>query len=350
MTKRLIYLQFGFWKKLRNNDSVEDKRLFWDLYGALECSNIIADIPVNEWVDDKDDLLFYLLQNSVDGYDTKIEQYVPEKIQNALDFTKEQPIENSCAVYLLDEDIQICEKFSKKLGVLCLNSDMIKEQRFVRGNAVMYEKDEAYDEFEKCKSLLSSPCNSMILIDPYIVFNKLSIDKNLIPLLDKVLPPEPKKLDDQNTAFHLSILSQTNECFMGKYKDKLRYKEIYEYIHKEIKKIRPKMKILFSLYHINTTGNGDGDFHSRHILTNCLLVNSEDGFDIFKNKQNEYTKRREIVSGKHARLEFLYPTLIDNRRLDAANYYRWIKLSATNCIDNNLCWGDKENRLFDLVK
>lgn len=351
MTKRLIYLQFGFWKKVRSFDSVDDKRLFWDLYGALECGNIRADIPINEWEKDADDLLFYLLQNSADGYGTKIEKYVPEKIQDALTVEKEQPPENLCAVYLLDKDTSICEEFSKQLGVLCLNAKMIKEHRYVRGSAVMYEKEESYDKFEKCKIQLASPCNSMILIDPYILFNKWSIGLNLIPLLDKCLPPEPAKQEDQKVIFHLSILSQTNECYIGKYKDKLRYEQIYDYIYSEIRRIRPNMKMCFSLYHINTTGNGDGDFHSRHILTNCMLVNSEDGFDIFENKRNEDTKEWKTVSGKHARFEFVFPTLIDNRRLDADNYYRWLKLSGMNKIDNSLCWGDgdKENRLFDMI-
>ena len=349
MIKRLIYLQYGFWKKMRSGDSVEEKRLFWDLYGALECSNIRADIPPEEWADDKDDLLYYLIQNSYDGNGTEVEEYVPEKIQEALNFNKEQPIENYCGVYLLDENTQMCKEHSNQLGVLCLNAEMIKEfHRFVRGDAVMYEKDEAYDQFEKCASQLESPCNSMILIDPYIVFNKWSIELNLIPLLDKCLPPDPKIQEDQHVVFHLSILSQTNECNIGKYRDKLRYNEIYDYIHKEIKRIRPKMKMLFSLYHINTTGNGNGDFHSRHIITNTMLVNSEDGFDIFKNQKNEYTKKWETVSGKYARFEFLYPTLIDNQGLDAANYYRWIQLSANNRKDNTLSWGDKKNRLFDL--
>lgn len=349
MKKRLIYLQFDFWKKVKCSNSVEDKRLFWDLYGALECSNIRADIPINEWDDEKDELLFYLLQNSVDGYGTEIEQFVPEIFKDALDFNKEQPIENLCAVFLLDEDATSCQDYCTKLGILCLNAEMIKGHKFVRGDAVMYEKGESYDRFEKCKTQLAMPCNSMILIDPYILFNKWSIELNLIPLLDKCLPPNPEKKEDQKILFHLSILSQTNECYIGKYKEKLRYNEIYEYVYEKIKKIRPKLKILFSLYHINTTGNGDGDFHSRHIITNCMLVNSEDGFDIFKNTKNKYTNEWETVSGKHARIEFLFPSLIDNRRLDAANYFRWIKLSSNNCRDSTLCWGnEKENRLFEL--
>ena len=82
-----------------------------------------------------------------------------------------------------------------------------------------------------------------------------------------------------------------------------------------------------------------------------MLVNSEDGFNFFEKKKNKYTKEWETVSGKHARLEFVYPTLIDNRRLDAENYYRWIKLSACNPFNknNNLSWGETENRLFELI-
>ena len=350
MTNRLIYLQFEFWKKLRDGDSVEDKRLFWDLYGALECSNIKADIPVVEWGEDKDDLLYYLLQNSSDGYGTRIERCSSETIQDALDWEKKQPIDNLCAVFLLDEETMTCKARSWEMGVLCLNVEMIKDYRFVRGAAVKYEKDEVSDRFKKCEKHFSSPCNSMILIDPYILFNKWSIEFNLIPLLDKCLPPDPKEEDgQQHMDFHLSLLSQTNECNIGKYHDKLRYEEIYDYVKAKIRKIRPNLKIKFSLYHINTTGNGDGDFHSRHILTNCMLVNSEDGFDIFKSKLNEHTKKWEIVSGKHARIEFLFPTLIDNRRLDAESYYRWIKLSANNCVDNTLSWGDKVNRLFEIA-
>ncbi|MBP5516128.1 MAG: hypothetical protein J6X86_04170 [Bacteroidales bacterium] len=349
MKKRLIYLQSGFWKKIRKCDSVEDKRMFWDLYGALECCNIKADFTSSEWAEDKDDLLYYLLQSSSDGNGTKIEFCATENIQEALDYTKEQSIENLCAAFLLDEETRVCLDRSKELGVLCLNSDMIKEHKFVRGDAVMYEKGEMFDRFDKCKTALASPCNAIILIDPYILFNKWSVELNLIPLMDKCLPPDPKRQDDQKIDFHLSILSQTNQCFIGKYKDILRYEKIYDYVKEEIRKIRPNMKLKFTLYHTNTTGNGDGDFHSRHLVTNCMLVNSEDGFDFFENKKNEYTGKWETVSGKHARLEFLYPTLLDNRRLDADNYYRWITLSANNCVDNSLCWGDKENRLFELV-
>ncbi len=360
MTKRLIYLQSGFWRKIRKWDSVEYKRLFWNIYGALECCNIKTDMSSAEWLDndkDKDNLLYYLLQNSYDGNRTKIEFCTTKMIHEALDFTNEQTIENLCAVYLLDEDTNECVIRSKDWGILCLNADMIKEHRFVYGDAVMYKKGDPYDEFDKCKTQLSSPCNSMILIDPYILFNKWSVKLNLIPLLDKCLPPDPKKQEDQKTIFHLSILSQTNECYIGKYKDKLRYEKIYDHVYKEINKIRPNLKMKFTLYHVNTTGNGNGDFHSRHILTNCMLVNSEDGFDFFECKRNEVTRKKEIVSGKHARLEFLFPALMDNHRLDADNYFRWIELSANNHnewmkekTEERLCWGDGENRLFDLVK
>lgn len=351
MTKRLIYLQSGFWKKIRSSNSVEDKRLFWDLYGALECCDIVANIPDSEWSEDKDDLLYYLLQNSADGFGTKIKRNAPELIQDALDFKKEQSPRNLCAAYLLDADTKTCEGHSSQLGVLCLNTEMIKEHRFVRGDAVMYEKGEIYDRFNKCKTQLAAPCNSMIIIDPYILMKKRSIDLNLIPLLNICLPPEPENEEDQKVEFHLSILSQTNECKKG-YETPFRGKEIYDYVYEEIRKIRPKMKMKISLTHINTTGNGSGDFHSRHLLTNCMLVNSEDGFDFFENSKNKFTKKWETVSGKHVRLEFVYPTLIDNRRLDAENYYRWIKISADNPFNNSdsLRWGDKENRLFALVE
>ncbi|MBO4588319.1 MAG: hypothetical protein J5711_05400 [Bacteroidales bacterium] len=338
MTKRLIYLQSGFWNKIRAKDSVEDKRVFWDLYGALECSNIVADIPEECWKEDE--LLYRLAEKSADGSGVKIIHNDPKKIEQALDPHEEQPIENLCAVYLLDKDTKRCDGISNMQGILCINVDiLLRNDKYVRGAATMYTKGEPHDKFAKCKGLFNSFCNSALIIDPYIARGKNSLDWNLIPLLDAILP------ETSPNAFHLTIMCDTKKCYVGKNIPPITNEKIKKHIKGKIKEIRANLNLSLTLCHIETTGNGDGDFHSRHICTNNMLINSEDGFDLFKwdREKNEY------VCGKHARIEFLFPTLMDNRRLDGDNYYRWIQLAAKNISYEN-SWGTRENRLFELVK
>lgn len=338
MKKRLIYLQFGFWEKIKKRDSVLDKRIFWDLYGALECATIIADIPEEMW--EKDELLYYLQQGKYDGNGGTIIETEPHKIEEALDSGKKQPVDNLCAVYLLDKDNIICDGLSKQQGILCLNVEMlVQNNKYVRGCAAMYSKGDVFDGFSKCKQQFNIPCNSLLIIDPYIAKKKESIEKNLIPILDAILPASL-----HNSKFHITIMCETDNCFVKKYEEPLKNEKIKEYIENQIRTIREKLDISFTLCSIKTTGNGDGDFHSRHILTNNMLINSEDGFDLFGWNRNE----KKVVCGKHARIEFLIPSLMDNRRMDAENYYRWMHLASKNSKSED-SWGTNENRLFELV-
>ncbi|MCR5193842.1 MAG: hypothetical protein K6D59_11140 [Bacteroidales bacterium] len=338
MSKRLIYLQRDFWESIKSSFSVSDRKLFWSLYEALENSNLRSDIPDEYW--EEDDLLYYLLQSSADGSGVIIERNVPQKINEALDATKEQPIENLSAVYLLSENTMLCEGHGMEMGILCLNVDMLrKRSEFVNGCAVMYDKDEKVSTaYEKCEKQLSIPCNSAIIIDPYILSTIYSIDNNLVPLLKYILPKSKLRTE----RFHLSIFSQTKNCFVGKNRQPIYDEDIYQYILKRIHEIQPELDLMFELYHIKTTGNGDGDFHSRHIITNCMIINSEDGFDIFKRE-----KDGTCCSGKNARIEFLNPTLVGTSRKDAENFYRWIKVCSTQEERINSTYIEK-NRLFKL--
>ncbi len=352
MGNRLIYMQYGFWRQIRNDDSVDGKRHFWDLYGALEVSNIIADIPLEEWEwkeekEGKDNLLYYLYQNMVDGNDTEIEKYAPDKIEKALDVGIKQSPKNLCATYLLGQNTMMCVGHSKQLGTLCINAGMFKS--LSRESAVMYEKGEKSDSFKKCQRYMSMPCNSMIIIDPYLGMNLSNIEMNLLPILNNCLPQTTNSSGKAYSNFHLSIFTQTKNCYCGKNESPISDKKLYDLIVNKVNSIRPDLDIDLTLFHIKTTKNGGGDFHSRHIITNCIHVSSEDGFDLFTERNNKE------VSGKHARFIFTIPTLIDNRRLDYANYCRWIKIAAENAEKsaNGDYWvsegKNKNNRLFGIV-
>lgn len=340
-------MQSGFWNKVKAKDSVEKKRIFWDLYGALECSNIITDIPEECW--DKDELLYRLAEKAAGGSGVKIKQNAPNEIENALDPGKDQSIESLCATYLLDKGNADCDGKSIQQGIFCINADMLfANPQYVRGTAVMYKKNEKSDGYNKCKPCIFHTCNSILIIDPYIAKDNKhknidKIDKNLIPLLDRLLPEK-----NIRGEIHITVMCDVLNSQLKKDGEPLTPDGIRSHIESGIRNVRKDLDYSFTLYHIMTTGNGDGDFHSRHICTNNMLINSEDGFDLFAWDK----KKKEYVCGKHARIEFLFPTLMDNRRKDADNYYRWIRLAAKTANEANEVgsWGSKEkNRLFDLV-
>ena len=348
MAKRLIYLQYGFWQSIKKDESVHGRKLFWEIYSALELSDICADIPGEAWKED--DLLYYLIQNSTDGYGTIIDKNNTKRIDSALSKGIEQPLENLCAIYLLNENEIRCKEFGHQQGILCLNANMVRSRAsYILGTAVDYKKGEICDSYSKCGRFLS-PCNSLIIIDPYILKGNWnprtntktnSIELNLIPLLKLIICPKIE------IPFHLSIFSQVYGCVIDT-KNNANGEEVFKYLDRKLHELWPNL--VFSLYHIKTTGDGNGDFHSRHILTNNMAVNSEDGFDLFKNKKDRKTNSDICICGKYARIEFIHPSLSNNRRLEADSYYQWIKIASENRKKEDKCWGWNtfENRLFKM--
>ena len=249
MINRLIYIQYGFWQAIKRDETVHGKKMFWDIYSALELSDICADIPHEIWEED-DNPLYYLIQNSADGCGTTIDMNNPERLKTALNNEIEQPIDNLCAIYLLDEDDKMCEEYGRQLGIICLNATTIRHRSsYVLGAAVDYKKGENYDGYSKCSKFLS-PCNSLILIDPYILkgnWNQRSntktnsIELNLIPLLQKIIP---QQID---IPFHLSIFSQAYGCVID-ISNSANGEDVFNYLNKKIHELWPN--IIFSLYHI----------------------------------------------------------------------------------------------------
>ncbi len=346
-------MEYGFWQSIREDGTAPGKLLFWELYEVLKISNICADIPREVWERETNseipNLLYYLYKSNRNA-GLEVDRCNPNRISDALTGEK---IENLCAVYLLDKDDDYCKKQAENKGILCLNYSLLKKRKeFLRGNAVMYNKGTRSDEYRKCEKQFFTPCNSLIIIDPYLLPDwskkrisegtkqekyKELISDNLLTILDRIIP---SKLD---ISFHISIFSQPKNNNCGFNDD-----DIFNYLNTEINTRYDIKNVHLSLYHVFTTGNGKGDFHSRHIMSNCMMVNSEDGFDLFSREGKGYP-----VCGKWARLEFVWPPLDDNSRKDVDNYYQWIWIAYKNTQNINKCQkcgGDGINRLFDFWK
>ncbi len=230
------------------------------------------------------------------------------------------------STYLVEKDTIFCEKKWKKQGVTVLNKNLLdknpsffslKESYVCKGKDVRYNKGWEEQEFQSV--LGYHHCNALILMDKYICKegSVSRMNRNLKSLLNVLLPESLEGL-----PFQLSIFSEF---------DQMQGKRIHQEILDTISVIRPNLNIQFTLYHTH-------EIHDRIIVTNSYMIEVGAGFALFKNgiAANETTIRY-----------FPYKK---------PDYYQRIrsvaKISQKSEANENFAnhWGNKENRLFEIVQ
>ena len=334
--KPIVYLQSGFWESLSAENSRECKRTMLDVSDAMGDSCVITDATEEQIL--RDEFLKIIIKQKT--YQRCNNDFV-DKIINNLNLPCNT--ENLCATYLLDKSVSECQNIEKKYGVLALNAKNATDRRYLfKGDGFSLDKAIRYNlRYLTFKEKLSQPCNSLIIIDPYLLIKREisgdgeiyypGISNNLESLLDTILPQELE------VDFNLTIISCLDKP------DEV--KRVYEKIKKCLKRIRKGLSVKLGLFY---TGKGYfhkiESFHSRHIISNTFAVDSEDGLDLFNN--NGYiTKNNPVVS-------IVFPRLFGDSRQDITKYCKWIasvKKYINNEVDK-LYEGSKENRLFDLVE
>ena len=328
MKTRLIYLQSGFWNKVREDSSVEGQRTLLELYDIFSESDICSDMNIEEWKNDE--LLMFILKKYVSGGNIELEFDSKDKIENVLNSTEEN-IEELSAVYMLNESKMKCDGYGIQKGILAITPDNLPRRKdLFKGQSFSVDKGVNYERtYLSFRDKLKHFCNSMIIIDPYILSKPKLLQENLIPLLKSILPENLK------IPFHLSIFS--------KIADNKPIDEMYSQIEEELKKIRQNLDIELSIHKIIGT---DNEFHSRHIITNNALIDSEDGFNLFN-----YIKE----STKNATITKVYPRFLGDDRGDMSKYLKWISIAKKRALSKKEIiggakWGDGNNRLFDMIE
>ncbi len=335
--KSLVFLQSGFWEKLSENPSREEIRCMLDVTDALDGSVVISDL--SEEMIQQDKFLMVLFKQKT--YKRCETSYIYKQIES---LNTENNVDNLCATYLLDNNVSECKEIEEKYGVLVLNASNIHNRRYIfKGDGFSLNKRNRYSlRYMSFKNKLSHPCNSLIIIDPYLLIerdidnesgmtNYPGIENNLESLLDAILPLH------LSIDFHLTIIS----CLS----DPMDINKVYEKIGISLKRIRKDLTT-----HLNLVYTSKGysysieSFHSRHIISNTFAVDSEDGFNLF-NRKGYLTKNNPSVS-------IVFPRMFGDSRQDMTKYFNWIS-SVKKYIDESsdkVVYGDKNNRLFDLVK
>lgn len=333
-----VYFQSGFWRDLSLNTTREGIRAMLDVSDILSNSHVITD--ASEDVIKNDPFLMIMIRQG--NYYRCDENYIEKKISS---LKTDQNAEDLCATYLLDKRSNECEKIENRNGVvaICVES-LLRRYYLFKGDGFCLNKSHRYVlGYMTFKEKLHQPCNSLIILDPYLLSKRKidsetqniifpGISNNLESLLDAILP---YTLD---VDFHLTIISNLE-------KGKEDVKRVYEKVKKCFKRIRKDLTIRFGFFYTEKGYDFKVEsFHSRHILANSFIVDSDDGLDLFGDK-GYITKNNPTIS-------IVFPRLFGNSRQDITKYENWIRSVKIHVEDSSdsLFYGTKENRLFELVK
>ncbi len=350
--KPIVYLQAGFWEGLSANNSREGIRTMLDVTDALGDSCVFTDVT-EEMILHDDFLKIIIKQKSYHRCD---DLYI-DKIINNLNSSLPSYNRNLCATYMLNKSRSECESIENCYGVIALNPSTIKERSYLfKGDGFILNRRVRYNQrYLTFREKLCHPCNSLIIIDPYLLKKRgigadgktyyPDIANNLESLLDAILPL------NLSVDFHLTIISCVENSNIGNRSKEINIRDElkcrYEKIRKCIKRIRKDLynDIKFGLFNTSIGYRYDMEsFHSRHIISNTFVIDSEDGLNLF-NENGYLTKNNPALS-------VVFPRLFGNSRQDLAKYFNWvmsIKKYVNEEVNEKNFWGIKENRLFELV-
>lgn len=274
-------------------------------------------------------ILFQLLKRYNDGEDI-VRFDEPEIIQDD-DINQNYKSDNIYrrATFLIDKPADAYKKITNAYGLLAFDNESIyKSQKYFEQYPKSIVKGELHSSFWKFLNEFKHPCNSLTIIDNYLLQNDHDIEKNIVPII-KYLAPEKLKI-----PFHISIfaLDSPNNKIVD-------FKRRYESIKQKLKEIRPNLEIKLGVFLKNK------DEHDRYIITNYISIDSGAGFDL--NAENDKTKHGTAIKINFPETSLFISEKGDDLYLKVKKIEKKIFENAVS--NNNLTnfWGEKTNRLFD---
>ncbi len=176
------------------------------------------------------------------------------------------------SVFFSISNQELCDKMSAEYGILMLNNDSIlnSERYFDVVSETIEAGNKSLNNWKFLEKFQHSH-NSLCIVDNYLLKDEDTIDLNLIPILNYLLPFTLK------VPFHISIFTQKNRPL----EQPLDFNKLKLVLNEKIKRLRPD-NFQFTLGIFNSNSR---DFHDRYIITNNLIIESGSGFDLIrKNK------------------------------------------------------------------
>ncbi len=331
MGKQKVYSEFPFIRNFVNSypktnvpgeDSIQELKLWSDINAYIFRANIHLDISVSEFgmFVQQEEYYKFWWKKSCDG-----ECNIEFNNNNFPDIERLTDENDLCSsVYLTTKSDEICKKAEDSFGVIILNSSHTKStNKIFQVYLESVKKGNHSHQDWRFLAKLKHPCNSLAIVDNYILKNETVIRENLIPILDQLLP------SSLEIDFHLSVFSM-NEFNNDRY---------FRLVQSELQRLRPNLTCKITLHQIRNS-----EFHDRCLMTNYLLCDSGSGFDLFVNRKAIH---QTIVLG-------LFPFSANNMNPDQTVTYEDLKL-ALKKMKNNAAqnpnfrnyWGDNVNRLLN---
>ena len=245
------------------------------------------------------------------------------------------------ATFFSSETKETCQQAMKEYGIIVICKETIKDFDYLffdHGSALRrYEES----DWEKCLSNENetNPCNSLIVVDNYVLNDGIEMDENLTSLFSAIIPKSLKP----SVTFDLTIFATLKNDRNTEYDIKGRFDKVMEILQK----VRPKMNFSLSILKCKKD-----NFHDRNILSGNLFVGCGFGFNLFKNGKSQKTT---TICAFHP---FFYMNSIWPRKAysdmlnEASSCFK--KASVLEKLDlqyrcTNFVYGTKQNRLLDQI-
>lgn len=225
--------------------------------------------------------------------------------------------------------------------VICVeNINDFKHLLFDHGVA-LHRKEEA--NWKKCLSKvgITLPCNSLIVVDNYLLNDTDSIDENLTQIFDALLP----KCLNKSLTFQVTLFATLCNDRGIPFDSKSRFKKVSE----TLTRLRPDINFTLSIIKCSKD-----KFHDRTIATNNLYIGCGGGFDLFKRGKAQKTT---TVCAFHP---FLYTHSSWSRKAysdllnDACRVFNetssFDETKSMNDSFPNFSIGEKQNRLLNQIQ
>jgi len=322
MARKTIYCEYEFWKNFSESfpsvgapdESLIKKMQCWmNTFDSICKSDIHIDINISQLKEKMadNDSLKRLWKKHVGGYCDlscdgdcfpEVEKIPKESITDAY----LRSVFFSCMNY------DNCKSIMEKYGIMIFNTDSIMTSDYLFKDCGMAVKKGDHSKkhcWENLREHIMHPCNSLIIVDNYVLSDTKKIDENLMSILDLLIPR--KKLD---IPFHLSIYT-----FDMKNQAKNRYIDLKRKIL-NARKDWTEDNIKISVYKC-----GRDDFHDRAIITNNMWISCGGGFDLLSRG----------ISSKTTTISICYPFI-----QTAVN---WLDEAYSNVIDEAAKFAKKDD-------
>lgn len=176
-----------------------------------------------------------------------------------------------------------CRKLMEEYGILVVSPENIMEFLFVlfdQGVAIHKQEQGNWNNILKEFVL---PCNSMIIVDNYVLNELEQAKENLKGIFEALLPQSLNNCIPFQIIIFSALRHNKNIDLPGKVR--------LDEMTKLLESIRPNLKVELTIVKCSSD-----KFHDRTIITNNYYIGCGGGFDLFKSRHSQKTTTVNIVT------------------------------------------------------